>query len=146
MIKDVIIYQVLQLLDLAKKPPPPKFEDYQVTCELKIDTSLEHDDLDDSLPSLVHQVGMSFWNPRGLPMADATWVTFDLHAHAGTNFASLIKKYMAEQGMPGASVFLGSGANFMSIPKSTRDVRHLLVIQGDLKTVRDNFHTRVLRY
>jgi hypothetical protein len=146
MIQEIVIYQVLQLLDVSKKSSPPNFEDYRVVCELKNDSTMEHDDPDDTLPPLVHQAGMSLWNPKGLPMRDATWVTFDLHAHAGTNFASLIKKYMAEQGMPGGGVFLGAGPDFMSIPKSTKDVRHVLIIQGDIKSVRDNFHTRALRY
>jgi hypothetical protein len=139
------MYLALQLLDHAKHSIPPNFDDYKVVCEFKNDNALNHAELEDEAVELVHQQGMSMWNPSG-PMKDAVWVTFDIHAPTGTNFATVIKSYMEKQGMPGTGVFLGSGDEFMAIPKSVKNVSSVLIVQGDLKSVKDNFHTKVARY
>lgn len=139
------MYLALQLLDHAKHSMPPNFDDYKVVCEFKSDNALNHSELEEGAVELVHQQGISMWNPRG-QIKDSVWFTFDVHAPAGTNFATVIRGYMEKQRMPGAVVFLGSGDRFMAIPESVKRVSSVLIIQGDLKSVKDSFHTRVARY
>jgi hypothetical protein len=139
------MYLALQLLDHAKHSMPPNFDDYKVVCEFKNDNALNHSELEDGAVELVHQQGMSMWNPSG-PMKKSVWVTFDIHAPAGTNFANVIRGYMEKQGMPGSVVFLGSGDRFMAIPESVKSVSSVLIVQGDLMSVKNNFHTKVARY
>lgn len=139
------MYLALQLLDHVKHSMPPNFDDYKVVCEFKGDNALNHSELEEGAVELVHQQGISMWNPRG-QIKDSVWFTFDVHAPAGTNFATVIRGYMEKQRMPGAVVLLGSGDRFMAIPESVKRVSSVLIIQGDLKSVKDNFHTRVARY